>query len=66
LDHDAFGAANMGVLWQAFKHPVYAQHGNAPFIKGLSALDLLFNCGPRSAEILRAQAAAGQNELLAA
>jgi hypothetical protein len=66
LDHDAFKAADMGVLWQEFKHPVYTQAGTAPFIKGLSALDLLFNCGPRSAEILRAQTAAGHDERLAA
>jgi hypothetical protein len=66
LDLDAFNAAKMGVRWQAFAHPVYAQPGTAPFIKGLSALDLLFNCGARSAEILRAQAAIGHEELLAA
>jgi len=66
LDHEAFAAANMGVQWQEFSHPVYAQQGAAPFIKGLSALDLLFNCGPRSAEILHAQSTAGRGELLAA
>jgi hypothetical protein len=66
LDHDAFDAAKMGVQWQAFKHPVYPQAGAAPFIKGLSALDLLFNCGPRSAEILRAPTAIGDDERLAA
>ena len=66
LDQEAFAAAPMGVQWQEFKHPVYAQQGEAPFIKGLSSLDLLFNCGPRSAEILRAQATIGKHELLAA
>jgi hypothetical protein len=66
LDHDAFAAANMGVQWQQFQHPVYPQAGAAPFIKGLSALDLLFNCGPQSAELFRAQAAIGHDELLAA
>jgi hypothetical protein len=34
-------------------------------MKGLSVLDLLFNCGPRAAEILR-QAKATEHELLAA
>ncbi len=66
LDHEAFAAANMGVQWQEFQHPVYPQAGVAPFIKGLSALDLLFNCGPRSAEILRARSTAKSDELLAA
>jgi hypothetical protein len=66
LDVEAFSAAKMGVRWQDFKHPAYAQPGGAPFIKGLSALDLLFNCGPRSAETLRATTPAGRDELLAA
>jgi hypothetical protein len=51
LDKDAFAAANMGVVWQDFRHPQYAQCGEAPFIPGLSVLDLLFNCGPASREI---------------
>lgn len=66
LEMDAFNAASMGVQWQEFKHPVYEQQGTAPFIKGLSALDLLFNCGPRSAEILRTQASVAPDERLAA
>lgn len=65
LDHDAFAAAGMGVVWQDFRHPIYPQSGTAPFIKGLSALDLLFNCGPRSAEIFR-NPLAGHDERLAA
>jgi len=65
LDKDAFAAARMGVEWQQFAHPVYAQPGTAPFMKGLSVLDLLFNCGPASAEIARAPRAPAR-ELLAA
>jgi hypothetical protein len=65
LDKEAFAAAGMGVEWQRFTHPVYAQHGNAPFMKGLSVLDLLFNCGPEAAEIART-ASAPEHELLAA
>lgn len=65
LDPDAFAAAGMGVQWQEFKHPTYTQCGSAPFIPGLSALDLLFNCGPRSGEIVR-QARSDRDELLAA
>lgn len=65
LDKSAFDAAGMGVVWQEFRHPVYPQCGSGPFIKGLSVLDVLFNCGPRSAEILR-QCAPEKHELLAA
>ena len=54
LDKEAFATARMGVEWQRFSHPVYPQCGTAPFMKGLSVLDLLFNCGPASAEIARA------------
>ena len=65
LDKEAFAADHMGVAWQQFTHPTYEQPGTAPFIKGLSALDLLFNCGPRAAEIART-APAKEHELLAA
>ena len=61
----ALTAAKMGVVWQRYEHPAYPQCGVAPFIKGLSALDLLFNCGPASAEILR-RGAVRADELLAA
>jgi hypothetical protein len=65
LDKEAFAAADMGTVWQQFSHPVYPQAGAAPFMKGLSVLDLLFNCGPASAEIAR-QASPREEELLAA
>jgi hypothetical protein len=65
LDKEAFAAANMGVVWQEFSHPTYPQCGAAPFTKGLSTLDLLFNCGPRAAEIAR-QAKVKDDERLAA
>ena len=45
---------NEGIIveWQDFHHPVYPQlHG--PFAPNLSCIDLLFNCGPKSAEVLR-------------
>ena len=65
LDKEAFAAANMGTVWQQFTHPVYPQPGTAPFMKGLTVLDLLFNCGPRAAEIAR-QTQPTEHELLAA
>jgi len=40
------------VLSQSFEHPVYPQlfHG---FQSHLSVVDLIFNCGPDSAEVIR-------------
>lgn len=48
-----FEDANIDVIWQDFKHPVYPQlHGE--FIPYLSSIDLFFNCGiEKSREILR-------------
>lgn len=48
-----FKDANIEVIWQDFKHPVYPQlHGE--FIPYLSSIDLLFNCGiKKSREVLR-------------
>ncbi len=65
LEMEEFNAAAMGVVWQEFAHPVYPQCGSAPFLKGLSVVDLLFNCGPKSADILR-RARDTRHELLAA
>ncbi len=66
LDLDAFKAANIGVQWQEFKHPTYEQCGEGAFIPGLMSLDLLFNCGPRAADYLRAPSALPAEERLAA
>ena len=66
LDLAAFREAGMGVLWQQFAHPHYTQCGSAPFIKGLSALDLLFNCGPRSGALLREASTVPDDERIAA
>ncbi|HET7728977.1 MAG TPA: WbqC family protein [Usitatibacter sp.] len=52
LDHDAFAAAGIGVEWQKFQHPQYAQCGDGPFVPGLMSLDMLFNLGPAAAELL--------------
>lgn len=54
LDVPAFERAGVRVIWQEFQHPLYEQHPDCgEFAPNLSALDLIFNCGPRSAEILR-------------
>lgn len=52
LDEQMFADKGIIVEWQNFRHPVYPQlHGE--FIPNLSCIDLLFNCGPRSKDIIR-------------
>ena len=57
LDVEAFKRAGVGIAYHQFTHPEYAQRGTAPFLRGLSALDLLLNCGPQSRELLLAERA---------
>lgn len=45
LDIDKCAEEGIRVIYQNYPHPVYPQAGNHPFVSGLSALDLLFNCG---------------------
>ena len=52
LDLEAFAREGVSVQWHEFRHPAYRQCGTQPFIPGLAALDLLFNCGPQSRAIL--------------
>jgi len=47
-----FEAAGITVEFQEFAHPEYAQV-YAPFIIGMSAIDLLFNCGREGIALLR-------------
>jgi len=50
-DTKAFLKAGVLPIFQKYQHPVYPQlHKN--FISHLSIVDLLFNCGPESFEIL--------------
>ena len=52
LDLDRFKKENIEVIFQNFKHPAYKQVYNnfEPF---MSVVDLLFNCGDKSLEIIR-------------
>jgi hypothetical protein len=51
LDLHPFQKRKITVIFQDFKHPVYPQlYGD--FISHLSLLDLLFNCGPDSLNLL--------------
>jgi hypothetical protein len=52
LNEEMFAQEKIIVEWQSFSHPIYPQlHGE--FIPYLSCIDLLFNCGPKSKDILR-------------
>jgi hypothetical protein len=51
LDEPAFAAAGIAVYYQDYVHPEYPQQFGT-FESHLSVLDLLFNCGPESREIL--------------
>lgn len=49
----AFGAQGVSVHYHHYQHPRYEQlHGD--FIEYMSVIDLLFNVGPRSNEVIRA------------
>jgi len=51
MDIKKFEEENINVIFQDFQHPVYPQlYGN--FQPYMSTIDLLFNCGPKSREIL--------------
>lgn len=51
LDHALYSEARISLEFQEYHHPVYRQlHGK--FIPYMSALDLLFNEGARSSEII--------------
>jgi hypothetical protein len=52
LDVETFARAGVRIVFHDFRHPEYPQSGAAPFIKGLSAIDMLFNCGPESRNLL--------------
>lgn len=52
LDAEAFGQAGVRIAYHEFEHPLYNQGGSAPFIAGLSSIDMLLNCGPQSARML--------------
>jgi len=48
---EEFESSGIKTIFQDYKHPEYAQkHGD--FIPYMSIIDLLFNCGPKSLEIL--------------
>ncbi len=55
IDTKILNEAGISVEWIDYRHPVYPQLWGE-FIKNLSAIDMLFNCGPHSRNIVeRAQ-----------
>ena len=52
LDIEGFQREGVRIAFHEFAHPEYPQCGKAPFLKGLSAIDMLLNCGPQSRELL--------------
>lgn len=53
-----FEKNGLGHYFQVFTHPVYDQ-GHKEFVSNLSVIDLLFNCGPASGEIVKASGHVG-------
>jgi hypothetical protein len=53
LDVERMGRAGIGVVWQYFDHPTYAQrYSDVGFVSHLGFLDLLLNCGDGARDIL--------------
>ena len=52
LNLDVFTGADIEVRFQEFHHPIYKQ-AYAPFIPCMSVIDLLFNYGPASLEVIK-------------
>ncbi len=54
MDLELFKKAGIEVVFQHFTHPVYPQqYTEKSFFGNLSILDLLFNCGPNSVNIIK-------------
>jgi hypothetical protein len=66
LERAAFARAGIALELQQFTHPVYPQRGAAPFTAGLSAVDLLFNCGPQARGVLLGERARAEHLAMAA
>ena len=52
MDLSRFDSEGIRVIFQDFKHPHYPQRFGE-FVSHLSIVDLLFNCGPESIQIIR-------------
>jgi hypothetical protein len=52
LREERFERAGIAVAYQQYRHPEYPQGKNGAFEPAMSIVDLLFNCGPKSLEVL--------------
>jgi hypothetical protein len=52
LDMDLWNSSGLKILFQKYVHPVYKQFNSETFQPYMNILDLLFNCGDESLEIL--------------
>jgi hypothetical protein len=58
LDVQKMQSNGVKVVWQRFAHPVYPQrYPSLGFIRNLSTIDLLLNCGPDSRRLLLGEGA---------
>lgn len=56
LEDSKFEEAGVELIYQEYQHPVYEQFNMKEFVKGMSIIDVLMNCGPsRTAELLSVQ-----------
>ncbi len=53
-DVNEFNARNITLVYQDFHHPIYPQRWGE-FQHNLSIIDMLFNCGPETIDIIRKQ-----------
>ena len=52
LDMDLWNSTGLKIIFQKYTHPVYTQFNSPEFQPYMNILDLLFNCGPKSLEVL--------------
>ena len=52
-DVEAFKKAGIQIYFQDYQHPQYLQLHGTPFLPYMSVVDLLFNCGEKSLDIIK-------------
>ncbi len=52
IDEEMFAGAGIEIEYQYLKHPIYRQR-YGEFVSHLAVLDILMNCGPKSAGLIR-------------
>lgn len=52
LDMDLWNSSGLKIIFQKYHHPVYKQFNSDVFQPYMNILDLIFNCGPESLEVL--------------